>query len=576
MTTDEYFRKRALKKVNYSEKVANEILKRSIPIYEQTLRNVQGELDKLYSQLIDDSDLLNKNILTEKLYGLERKIALREFTAQLEKKGINISEVYGKDFLRKLTRLSILEEKVYWEIKSIRNSILSLQNKGYKNIIENTYRTTMGDLRGELQNGDSNLLLSSSPATISKDIVKEIAQSEWIGGNYKIRFEGNIESFARRTKEIIGGGLSVGWSLEKIQKSIRDEFQTSRYETARLVRTESAYFLGQADLASYVEDGVVDYRYLATLDRRTSKICRSLDGKVFKVKDAVVGKNYPPMHPNCRSGTIPVLETMVDPETGKPLGISNVETNNERFARDYITEERYYTGARTYKVYLQEQRLKHDTHTSVAQGESLNNQPVLDTFEKQLEYIVKKQDFLAGSTEKEKFEYLSQEFGYNAKPKILNRSEFANLDEDKYIKVYRGLSSDNQNTAKEYANQFKMGDGKLGIGDISYGAGYYTSEVKAHAETYGNYIIEIAIPKSAKIIDYEELLEIQRFDNHHYAQPSDLERYYKKYGEKVNDILPDLLSYSNSSLFAIFHGYDIVKRGAIYLILNRGIIYVKD
>ena len=291
MTTDEYFRKRALKKVNYSEKVANEILKRSIPIYEQALRNVQGELDKLYSQLIDDSGLLNKNILTEKLYGLERKIALREFTAQLEKKGINISEVYGKDFLRKLTRLSILEEKVYWEIKSIRNSILSLQNKGYKNIIENTYRTTIGDLRGELQNGESNLLLSSSPATISKDIVKEIAQSEWIGGNYKIRFEGNIENFARRTKEIIGGGLSVGWSLEKIQKSIRDEFQTSRYETARLVRTESAYFLGQADLASYVEDGVVDYRYLATLDRRTSKICRSLDGKIFKVKDAVVGSD---------------------------------------------------------------------------------------------------------------------------------------------------------------------------------------------------------------------------------------------------------------------------------------------
>lgn len=210
-------------------------------------------------------------------------------------------------------------------------------------------------MRGELQSGDSNLLLSSSPATISKDIVKEIAQSEWIGGNYKIRFEGNIESFARRTKEIIGGGLSVGWSLEKIQKSIRDEFQTSRYETARLVRTESAYFLGQADLASYVEDGVVDYRYLATLDRRTSKVCRSLDGKVFKVKDAVVGKNYPPMHPNCRSGTIPVLETMVDPETGKPLGIP-IEPKFVRSARDYITGERYETTAKNYKEYYEEQR----------------------------------------------------------------------------------------------------------------------------------------------------------------------------------------------------------------------------
>lgn len=41
------------------------------------------------------------------------------------------------------------------------------------------------------------------------------------------------------------------------------------------------------------------------MDNLTSEICSELDGKVFDTKDAQVDKNYPPMHPNCRSTTIP-------------------------------------------------------------------------------------------------------------------------------------------------------------------------------------------------------------------------------------------------------------------------------
>jgi NAD+--asparagine ADP-ribosyltransferase len=36
---------------------------------------------------------------------------------------------------------------------------------------------------------------------------------------------------------------------------------------------------------------------------RTSNICKELHNKTFEVKNAKVGENYPPMHPNCRSTT---------------------------------------------------------------------------------------------------------------------------------------------------------------------------------------------------------------------------------------------------------------------------------
>ncbi|MEG1314066.1 MAG: minor capsid protein, partial [Bacilli bacterium] len=37
----------------------------------------------------------------------------------------------------------------------------------------------------------------------------------------------------------------------------------------------------------------------ATLDNKTSKICRSYDGKVFDIDD--INKPIPPLHPFCRS-----------------------------------------------------------------------------------------------------------------------------------------------------------------------------------------------------------------------------------------------------------------------------------
>ena len=74
-----------------------------------------------------------------------------------------------------------------------------------------------------------------------------------------------------------------------------------------LVRTEMNNVANQGTLKAYEDQGITEYRFHATLDNRTSEICSSLDKKIFKVKDAKRGVNYPPMHPRCRSTTIPKL-----------------------------------------------------------------------------------------------------------------------------------------------------------------------------------------------------------------------------------------------------------------------------
>lgn len=81
-----------------------------------------------------------------------------------------------------------------------------------------------------------------------------------------------------------------------------------------------------SEIESYKETGIKKYRFLATLDIKTSEVCRNMDGKEFDVDKAVPGENLPPLHPWCRSTTISTMNKQVmdklqrrarDPVTGK-------------------------------------------------------------------------------------------------------------------------------------------------------------------------------------------------------------------------------------------------------------------
>ena len=61
--------------------------------------------------------------------------------------------------------------------------------------------------------------------------------------------------------------------------------------------------------SSAINDDIIDgYRWLSTLDGRTSSQCRSLDGVLFKPGEGP----RPPLHIRCRSQLLPELEGGLD------------------------------------------------------------------------------------------------------------------------------------------------------------------------------------------------------------------------------------------------------------------------
>lgn len=81
--------------------------------------------------------------------------------------------------------------------------------------------------------------------------------------------------------------------------------ETTRRNASTVVRTSVQHAASAARQETWEanKDVIDKYQYLATLDRVTSTQCRALDRQTFDFGQGPV----PPIHPNCRSTTIPVL-----------------------------------------------------------------------------------------------------------------------------------------------------------------------------------------------------------------------------------------------------------------------------
>jgi SPP1 gp7 family putative phage head morphogenesis protein len=105
------------------------------------------------------------------------------------------------------------------------------------------------------------------------------------------------------------GNLEFGERARNVRQLVAAGGQATAVadnQIVTLVRTSINQVANSASQQVYEanQDITKKYRYVATLDTRTSAICRALDGQEFRY-----GKGpTPPQHFNCRSTTIPVID----------------------------------------------------------------------------------------------------------------------------------------------------------------------------------------------------------------------------------------------------------------------------
>ena len=141
---------------------------------------------------------------------------------------------------------------------------------------------------------------------VKQDILDDIINKKIDGKTYSSRIWKNKNQVAKMLKKEINDFLNGKTDVNSISKNIKYRFDVNYNISDRLVRTEIAKVQCEANEVWANEHNIKKQLSCATLDRRTSKICQSLDGKIYDFDD--VHKQIPPLHPNCRSCLIDIVD----------------------------------------------------------------------------------------------------------------------------------------------------------------------------------------------------------------------------------------------------------------------------
>lgn len=145
--------------------------------------------------------------------------------------------------------------------------------------------------------------------TINEEVVREVIKTNWSGLTFsEIIWDKHLPQMKNDLKQILKAGLIRGDSLHDMAVKLNDKVNKGYSNALRLVHTETCWVQNKATIDSYKEAKVKEYEFMAFLDKRTSHQCKELDGKRFKVEEAISGVNLPPLHCYCRSCVVPVIK----------------------------------------------------------------------------------------------------------------------------------------------------------------------------------------------------------------------------------------------------------------------------
>ena len=476
LETSQYWTERAELNILATEKTAREMLKDLEQTYNATTRAVQREIESFYGRYSRETGMSYEDV-TRRLSRSELQTAqadLQRYHAEVERLG-GYSPRY-RAYLRELSAKSYMSrlEEFQMQMRHELENLYRAENMKFGNSLRTAYTDSFYRGRFDLEQG---LGFSLSLGTLSTAHVEKAVSQKWLGANYSDRIWNRKTELIEQLNTTFTQGVALGKNPRVIGREIAKKIDSSYNDAVRLARTEFNNVANQTTVDRYkAMPFITQYKFIATLDHRTSLICSELDGMVFNVEgennwnyeipgnpngrsvetqsdrvihiEAVgmeVGKNFPPMHPNCRSTTVAYFP---------PDEVDAMFDKAKRAARDPVTGEIHYVPAdMTFKEWRETFTREDGTNTlDIARQKHLNR----DTDKEQL----KKYRIVFG----DKF------------PKTID-----SFQEMKYNRVdeWKQFKSTKQQTFNNLDYSPKM-DGVFGNGEVR---GWYNSHTKGIPES---------------------------------------------------------------------------------------------
>ena len=290
MNNREYWQKREEEKLNKGIKDCNKLAKELQSHYKKAYKEIEKEINNLFEKYAKDNKLTYAEA-TKYLTSDEFKIWRTDIKGYLKMIEDNPEVLLELNTLAMKSRITRLEALQY-EIDKQLNKLNIEAEKGTKKLLTQTLKD---DYYKNVYNISKEKGFLANFSGIDNKTIERVLSYEWSGNNYSGRIWNNKQQLSKTIKEEITQMLIRGESSKKVAQRVATRMNASYKNAVRLIQTEHSYVMNEASKYTYEDLNIEKYEFLATLDRRTCSVCGKLDGKVFKLTEAKVGINYPPL-----------------------------------------------------------------------------------------------------------------------------------------------------------------------------------------------------------------------------------------------------------------------------------------
>ena len=246
----------------------------------------QKEIDAFYGRYADKEQITlaeaKRRVSKLDIAAYERKakryVADKDFSKQANE------EMRLYNLTMKVNRLEMLKANIGLELVAGHNEQEKFMSKILRGRTEEELQRQAGILGKTVRN--------------NAKLAETLPNASFHGATFSERIWGNQAALKAELSKQLQVGMIQGKNPRVLARKIQKTFGASASNAERLMRTELARVQTEAQRQSFLANGFEEYTFHA--NRGCCSACADLDGKHFKVKDMMPGKNAPPMHPNCR------------------------------------------------------------------------------------------------------------------------------------------------------------------------------------------------------------------------------------------------------------------------------------
>ena len=295
---------------NRINELSKEQVKEAKRQYDIALKNTNQKIYEFYAKYAKDNNIsmyeakqrFNKKELKE------FKMSLSEYIRKGQSLNISPNDSIIKELKNVSSRVHIERlEALKMEIKAEIDLLSKTMENNLDKHLRSVYRDTYYRSAYSIQKGLDKF---SNIEKLNPELLESLVYKPWTkdNTNWSKRIWGNDSKLVNTLHTNLTQNIITGKPLKDIIDTIEERFNVERNIATRLIMTESAAYHSRAKERCMKDLGCEKYEVIATLDDRTSDICRTMDSKVFDMKDYQVGVTAPPFHSNCRSVTAPYYD----------------------------------------------------------------------------------------------------------------------------------------------------------------------------------------------------------------------------------------------------------------------------